>query len=182
MASLNATGAGRTVLLVAALAGLTSRCSALESWDRFSGGDAGSGAATIAFVQVGSSATDGASVSSVQLAYPSGQQAGDLNVVVVGWFDTGASIHEPVVDSSGNVYRLAAPPKLISGTPPAAQAIYLRARRVALSPSPGATAVTDEPADRAKCLADPAAAPLVRHVPAEGAWSPPPWWAQKGQS
>jgi hypothetical protein len=49
----------------------------------------------------------------VPIAYPGAETAGDLNVVVVGWNDTTATVSS-VTDSAGNVYSLAIGPT--SGT------------------------------------------------------------------
>jgi hypothetical protein len=58
---------------------------------------------TITFVQ--STYTDPqASETSVEVAYPSAQTAGDLNIVVIGWNDTTAII-KSVTDSMGNTSR-----------------------------------------------------------------------------
>ena len=72
------------------------------------------GAATgqISFVQVAAS-TPQSNVASVQVSYPHTQTAGDLNVIVVGWNDSSASIRS-VTDTHKNTYVLAAGP--IKGT------------------------------------------------------------------
>jgi chitodextrinase len=59
--------------------------------------------------------------STVQVAYPAAQVAGDLNVVVVGWNDTTAQVAS-VSDSKGNVYALAVGPTVLPGT--LSQSIY----------------------------------------------------------
>ena len=66
----------------------------------------------IRFVQV-ASATPQSTTSSVAVAYPSAQTATDLNVVIVGWNDTSATV-QSVTDTAGNVYSLAVGPT--SGT------------------------------------------------------------------
>ena len=76
--------------------------------------------AAISFVQ-GNSATPQASVSSATVTYTAAQTAGNLNVVVVGWNDSTATISS-VADSAGNVYTLAVGPTVQTGT--ATQAIY----------------------------------------------------------
>ncbi len=58
-------------------------------------------------------ATPQTSTATVTVAYTSTQTAGDLNVVVVGWNDTTASVQQ-VKDSAGNNYSLAVGPT--SGT------------------------------------------------------------------
>src|SRR5271157_2075967 len=67
-----------------------------------------------------------ASASKVAVAYPSAQTAADLNIVVVGFDDTVATISS-VTDSSGNVYNLAVGPTVFGPTknsPSVTQAIY----------------------------------------------------------
>jgi hypothetical protein len=72
----------------------------------------------ISFVQV--AAATPSSATSVAVAYPSAQLAGNLNIVVVGWSDSTATI-KSVKDSAGNKYILAiGPTTLYSET----QAIY----------------------------------------------------------
>src|ERR1035441_5283256 len=58
-------------------------------------------------------ATPQSPTASVPVAYPGAQTAGDLNVVVVGWNDTTATV-QLVKDSAGNAYSLAIGPT--SGT------------------------------------------------------------------
>ena len=69
-------------------------------------------ATAIAFVQV-ASATPQSSTATVAVAIRRAQTAGDLNVVVVGWNDTTATV-QSVKDSAGNNYSLAIGPT--SGT------------------------------------------------------------------
>jgi hypothetical protein len=57
----------------------------------------------------------------VSVRFNSAQAAGDLNVVVVGWNDTTATVTS-VSDTSGNHYSLAAGPTVLAGI--ATQAIY----------------------------------------------------------
>ncbi len=66
-----------------------------------------------AYVQ-GNSATPQSAQSSVTLAYAAAQGAGDLNVVVVGWNDTAASVAS-VTDSKGNSYAPAVGPTTRTG-------------------------------------------------------------------
>ena len=70
------------------------------------------GTVAISFVQV-AAATPQSSTATVAVAYPGAQTAGDLNVVVVGWNDTTATV-QSVKDSAGNTYSLAIGPT--SGT------------------------------------------------------------------
>ena len=71
---------------------------------------ASTGSAT--FVQV-SAATPQSPTSTVAVSYPLAQTAGDLNIIVVGWNDTSATV-QSVTDTRGNTYALAAGP--IKGT------------------------------------------------------------------
>ncbi|HJT00257.1 MAG TPA: hypothetical protein VJ756_14295 [Terriglobales bacterium] len=73
----------------------------------------------IAYVQ-GTSKSLAISSSQISDGYPFPQNAGDLNVVVVGWADTTSQI-QSVTDSNGNSYSLAVPPKSSSSV---TQAIY----------------------------------------------------------
>ena len=66
------------------------------------------GAVAIGFAQV-AAATPQSSVTTVSVSYPAAQTAGDLNVVVVGWNDTTATV-QSVKDSGGNIYSLAIGP------------------------------------------------------------------------
>ena len=68
--------------------------------------------AAISFAQV-ASATPQAPAATVSVSYPGAQTLGDLNVVVVGWNDTTATV-QSVKDSAGNTYSLAIGPT--SGT------------------------------------------------------------------
>jgi hypothetical protein len=73
----------------------------------------------IAYVQ---GASKSLTTSSAQISdgYPTSQNAGDLNVVAVGWADTSSQI-QSVTDSNGNSYSLAVPPQSSSSV---TQAIY----------------------------------------------------------
>jgi hypothetical protein len=73
----------------------------------------------ISFVQA-ASATPQSPMSSVQVSYPNAQTAGDLNLVVVGWNDTSATV-QSVTDSLGNTYALAIGPSQGTGL---TQSIY----------------------------------------------------------
>jgi chitodextrinase len=75
---------------------------------------------TIVFVQ-GNYATPQTNQSVVSVPYAGAQTAGDLNVAVVGWNDTVATINS-VTDSQGNAYTLVVGPTQVSGT--LQQAIY----------------------------------------------------------
>src|SRR5262249_38369495 len=73
-----------------------------------------SAAATISFVQ-GNYATPQSAQTAVGVRYLSAQVAGDLNVVVVGWNDSTATVTS-VQDSKGNVYTRAVGPTIVGGT------------------------------------------------------------------
>ena len=73
----------------------------------------GNAFAAIGFVQ-GGSVTPQSPQSAVSVTYTSAQAAGDLNVVVVGWNDTTATVSS-VTDAKGNVYTLAVGPTQFSG-------------------------------------------------------------------
>jgi hypothetical protein len=77
-------------------------------------------AVAMSFVQ-GTYATPQSSPTSVTAAFAGAQTAGDLNVVVVGWNNTTATVSS-VADSKGNSYVLAVGPTTISGV--ASQSIY----------------------------------------------------------
>ena len=70
------------------------------------------GSVTITFVEQ-NSATPQSPTATVAVAFTTAQTAGDLNVVVVGWNDTTATV-QSVKDSAGNTYSLAIGPT--SGT------------------------------------------------------------------
>jgi hypothetical protein len=79
-----------------------------------------SSGAPIAFIQV-NSALPHPSATTVTIPYTAPQNAGDLNVVVVGWNDSIAHVNS-VADTSGNVYTLAVGPTVQAGL--ATQSIY----------------------------------------------------------
>jgi fibronectin type 3 domain-containing protein len=93
-------------------------------------------ASTIAYVQ-GNSAVPQSSQTTVTVTYSSAQAAGDLNVVVVGWNNSTATV-SAVTDTSNNTYALAAGPTVITGV--AAQSIYYAKNIVAAAA--GANKVT----------------------------------------
>ena len=70
------------------------------------------GTVAISFAQV-AAATPQSPTATVALVYPGAQTLGDLNIVVVGWNDTTATV-QSVKDSAGNNYSLAIGPT--SGT------------------------------------------------------------------
>src|SRR4051794_27941733 len=69
--------------------------------------------AAVSFVQV-NSATPQSSPTSVTVTYTSAQTAGNLNVVVVGWNNSTATVNT-VTDSKGNAYALAVGPTVLTG-------------------------------------------------------------------
>ena len=93
-------------------------------------------ATMISFVQ-GNSATPQSSQTSVPVTFTSAQTAGHLNVVVVGWNDSAATVTS-VTDTSHNTYTLAVGPTIQSGV--AAQSIYY-AKNI-LGAAAGANVVT----------------------------------------
>ena len=70
-------------------------------------------AVAIGFEQV-AAATPQSATATVSVTYPAAQTAGDLNIVVVGWNDTTATV-QSVKDSAGNTYSLAIGPTSGSG-------------------------------------------------------------------
>jgi hypothetical protein len=82
-------------------------------------------AVAISFGQV-AAATPQSPTATVPVTFPGAQTAGDLNIVVVGWNDTTATV-QSVKDSAGNTYNLAIVPT--SGTA-LRQSIYYAANIV----------------------------------------------------
>jgi len=80
-------------------------------------------AATVAYVQ-GNYSTPQSPQSSVTVTFTAAQAAGDLNVVVVGWNDSTATV-KSVTDTSGNTYTVAVGPTVVSGA--LSQSIYYAA-------------------------------------------------------
>jgi hypothetical protein len=91
---------------------------------------------TIVFVQ-GHYATPQAAQAIVTVTFTAWQHGGDLNVVVVGWNNSTATV-KSVTDTKGNVYKLAVGPTVQSGV--ATQAIYY-AKNIAFATA-GANTVT----------------------------------------
>ncbi len=79
----------------------------------------------IGFGQV-AAATPQSATATVPVTYPAAQTAGDLNIVVVGWNDTTATV-QSVKDSAGNNYSLAIGPTSGTGL---RQSIYYAANIV----------------------------------------------------
>ena len=95
-------------------------------------------AQTIQFRQV-NYATPQTPQTTVAVTYTAAQTAGGLNVVVVGWNDSAASIVS-VADTRGNTYSPAAAPTVMSGK--ASQAIYYAPNIFAASPGANIVTVT----------------------------------------
>ena len=94
------------------------------------------GTATINFIQ-SNFTTPQSAVASATVKFNAAQTAGDLNVVVVGWNDSTASV-STVTDSSGNTYQRAVGPTTVSGA--LSQSIYYA--KSILSAAAGANTVT----------------------------------------
>ena len=77
-------------------------------------------AATISYVQ-GNYSTPQSPQTAVAVTFAAAQSSGDLNIVVVGWNDSTATV-KSVTDRAGNGYTLAVGPTVISGV--ASQSIY----------------------------------------------------------
>jgi len=75
----------------------------------------------------------------VVVTFTQAQVSGDLNVVIVGWQDTGVSITS-VTDTTGNTYTLAVGPTTFSGQQ--SQAIYFAKNISAAAPRSNAVTVT----------------------------------------
>ena len=75
----------------------------------------------------------------VTIPYTAAQTAANLNMVVVGWNDTTATISS-VTDTKGNVYQLAVGPTLVSGT--LSQSIYYAKNIVTAGAGVNAVTVT----------------------------------------
>ena len=100
-------------------------------------------ASGIRFVQV-AAATPQTTTSTVNVAFPGAQTAGNLNVVVVGWNDS-AAVVQSITDSAGNSYALAYGPT--TGTA-LRESIYY-AKNIAGSGSNSVTVVFNQGAIRA---------------------------------
>ena len=101
-----------------------------------SGTLSGGASTTITYVQ-GNSATPQTAQTSVPVTFTSAQNAGDLNVVAVGWTNGPATVGS-VTDRSGNIYTLAVGPTVQNGF--ASQSIYY-AKNIAAAAA-GANIVT----------------------------------------
>lgn len=93
---------------------------------------------TIAFVQ-GAYSVPQSSVGSVSASFTAGQTAGNLNVVLIGWNDTVATISS-VTDAAGNTYHLASGPTQVATN--ATQALYYAANVIANAGGTNAVTVT----------------------------------------
>jgi len=108
----------------------------LSSYSNVASATTSSTTSAIAYVQ-GNYSTPQSPQTTVNVTFAAAQAAGDLNVVVVGWTDTTASVTS-VTDKSGNTYTLAVGPTLVSGA--LSQSIYY-AKNIAAAGS-GANTVT----------------------------------------
>jgi hypothetical protein len=97
-----------------------------------------SSTSNITYVQ-GSYATPQSPQTSVNVTFPQAQAAGDLNVVVVGWSDSTATVSS-VTDTSHNTYTLAVGPTIQSGV--ASQSIYYAKNIAAAAADTNIVAVT----------------------------------------
>jgi hypothetical protein len=93
---------------------------------------------SVAFVQ-GTYNDPGGSVTSVAATFTKAQTASDLNVVVIAWNDTVATI-KSVADSKGNTYTLAVGPTQLTGD--TTQSIYYAANIAAAAASGNTITVT----------------------------------------
>ncbi len=89
------------------------------------------------FVQVKSAVP--VSATTVGVTYTNAQVAGDLNVVIVGWNDTTATL-KSITDTKGNTYVLATGPVTISGS--LTQSIYYAKNIVAAAAGTNTVSVT----------------------------------------
>lgn len=96
------------------------------------------GSGTITYVQ-GNYATPQSPESTVSVVYTAAQNAGDLNVIAVGWNDSTATV-STVRDSAGNVYTLAVGPTIQAGV--ATQSIYYAKNIVAAAAGSNTVTVT----------------------------------------
>jgi hypothetical protein len=95
-------------------------------------------APSITFVQ-GAYATPQSRQKSVNVTFTGAQGAGDLNVVVVGWNDSTATV-SAVTDKSGNAYARAVGPTIVSGQ--LSQSIYYAKNIVAAAAGANTVTVT----------------------------------------
>ena len=95
-------------------------------------------APTITYVQ-SAYATPQSSQATVNVTFTSAQTAGDLNVVVVGWNDSTATVSS-VRDSKGNVYTRAVGPTVVSGF--LSQSVYYSKNIVAAAAGSNTVTVT----------------------------------------
>jgi hypothetical protein len=107
--------------------GATADSGGTESGSSSDGGGSGSGGA-IAFVQAAEHNDPNGSDQTVEVTFDSQETAGDLNIVVVGWYDDTPLQAVTVTDSAGNVYRPAGPAAAIDkDSSPSTLAVYYAA-------------------------------------------------------
>jgi hypothetical protein len=99
-------------------------------------------ASTITYVQ-GTYVTPQTPQTSVDVTFTAAQATGDLNIVVVGWNDSTATV-SAVTDNSGNTYTRAVGPTVQSGY--ASQSIYYAKNIVAAAAGANSVTVTFSPA------------------------------------
>jgi hypothetical protein len=92
----------------------------------------------ISYVQ-GNYADPQSSPATVNVTYTTAQSAGNLNVVVVGWNDSTATV-STLTDTAGNVYKLAVGPTAISGVE--SQSIYYASNIAAAAAGANVVTVT----------------------------------------
>jgi hypothetical protein len=92
----------------------------LSAYSNVASATTSSAASTITYVQ-GNYATPQSPQATVNVTFTGAQAAGDLNVVVVGWNDSTATVSS-VTDTKGNVYVRAVGPTIVSGS--LSQSIY----------------------------------------------------------
>ena len=109
-----------------------------QALQTFSGSHPEVASQPISYVQ-GTYSTPQSPQTSVSVTYSSAQTAGNLNVVVVGWNDSNATVTR-VADSKGNTYTRAVGPTIQSGV--ASQSIYYAKNIVAASARTNTVTVT----------------------------------------
>jgi hypothetical protein len=86
----------------------------------------------------------------VTVSYPAMQNGGNLNVIIVGWSNTSATISS-VTDTQGNLYQPVAPPLILNGA--LSQRIYYAVNILAAGTTNNSVKVT---------FTSPAASPDIR--------------------
>jgi chitodextrinase len=94
----------------------------------------------ITFVQSKNNSPNNSSLTTLSVAFPSAQTAGDLNVVAIGWGSSTVAVSS-VTDSKGNAYTLAVGPTSMSGVS-ATTSIYYAKNIVAAAAGANTVTVT----------------------------------------